>query len=175
MKTYATIIVLIFLTRVPGLGQIVFDQTKIPDSVITLCNMIAADSILKWDKVGHAGIEPQQWSRYEKLKRITSDTLLFELTNYVSPVVRGYAFIGLIDKRSGLLIKAIRKNENDTTVLFHQWGCMVSSSTVIDFAATNAFDYYQNKSDKDKEELKYLKILRQRSKDRLRRKLTIKK
>jgi hypothetical protein len=156
-------------------GQTTFDSSKISNDILSLCQIISRDSILMGDKIGFGGDEPEQWRRYEKLKEITTDTVLFELTNYPDPVVRGYAFSGLIDKESGFLLKAIKKNEDDTVTLRHQWGCILSATPLIDFVAYNAYEYYNTKQDKDNNALKYLEALKKRVLDRFMRRMKNKK
>lgn len=106
MKKLTYTIIFNLLVQLSIVGQIAFDSSKVSDTVLSICSTITKDTILMEDKVGYAAMEPEQWRVYLKLNELTTDTILFELTNHPAPIVRGYAFLGLMDKNSDLLMNA---------------------------------------------------------------------
>ncbi len=109
-----------------------FHEKKIPKKISVLC-----DSLVKIDKIegrfiGVAGSQSESWMFYEKLRKKTSSKVLFELTNHPNHIIRYYSFQALLNKKSKLLIKAIKKNENDTIKIRSQSGCIIFSSFLIE-------------------------------------------
>lgn len=106
-------------------SQVGNDSTALTNSASALCAEIARHNIMEGEQIGSWGMYSEQWERFQKLLLISNDTSLFELTSHSSPVVRGYAYLGLMERNTGLLMSAIRAHENDTALVKSQQGCIV--------------------------------------------------
>lgn len=83
--------------------------------------------------VGLTGDLSPQWARYETLLAKSSETELIQLCNNNSPVVRAYAFQGLIEKKSTNIFEILVKHIDDVGKFDRIMGCMVDPCYVSDF------------------------------------------
>ena len=74
-----------------------------------------------------------QWERYEMLLSKGSKLELLRLCENKSPVVRSYAFQGLIEKKSSEIFDVLQKHIHDTGAFDRAMGCMVDPCYVSDF------------------------------------------
>ena len=83
--------------------------------------------------VGLTGDSSLQWARYETLLAKSSETELLHLCDNESPVVRSYAFQGLVEKKSSKIFDVLTKHIHDTSEFDRTMGCMVDPCYVSDF------------------------------------------
>jgi hypothetical protein len=158
MIRQASLILLLITLSLKSSAQTAFDSTKVDSGIMELCQQIALDSMIQSKYVDYEGRTPQQWHRYEQMQQKAADSVLYELTNHQSPVVRGYAFLGLLNRNKDLLISAIKKNEADTAVVVHQQGCIISFQPLIDYVITYTyFSCRHNRSLLTKSQYRYIK------------------
>ena len=123
-------------------------QTDFDKKLISRKTNSIVKQLEKFDKVtgphiGKAALKSDQYILFEKLKKQASDQELFQLTNYTNPIVRAYAFYGLCDKNSSLVMDVISKNQYDTALVKQQFGCIGSTNTVIGFMMELLDDYLE--------------------------------
>lgn len=83
--------------------------------------------------IGFGGAYPEQYARFERLTELLNERQLFELTKHESPVVRIYAFKGLLNERSKFLNEARKVLEKDTTKFSHGAGCLLGTYSVSEY------------------------------------------
>lgn len=132
------IIIVLFLLHI-DYGKSQSKNVPIVDSIQIICDQIAADSVVEGERIGYGGILSKQWGRYRKLLSISSDSVLLKLTNHPSPTVRGYAYWGLMDRNTDLLMVAIRTNQSDTVLVESLEGCFGYSTPIIQFAVEGTY------------------------------------
>lgn len=74
-----------------------------------------------------------QWVRYEQILANSTHPELIQLCENESPVVRSYAFLGLIEKKSPQIFVVLLKHIEDTGEFDRVIGCMVDPCYVSDF------------------------------------------
>jgi hypothetical protein len=74
-----------------------------------------------------------QWARYETILSKSSEADLVKLCDNESPVVRSYAFQGLIEKKSSKVFEILVKHIHDAGEFDRTMGCMVDPCYVTDF------------------------------------------
>jgi hypothetical protein len=74
-----------------------------------------------------------QWARYETILSKSSEIDLLKLCDNKSPVVRSYAFQGLIEKKSSKIFDVLIKHIHDSGEFDRTMGCMVDPCYVTDF------------------------------------------
>lgn len=103
-------------------GSFSFAQTK-----VELINSIIKNNQLESNCIGIACSESTQFQNFQKLKNISSDDELHNLTKHSNAVLRTYAIFELIDSGKGnipeLFEQELNKNEEVTTFK----GCIISS------------------------------------------------
>ena len=120
------------------LGNPCQGQTDFKPGSISLNVKWITLKLKKYDKVtgarvGKGAFKSDQYKLYEKLKRKASENELYELTNHKSPVVRAYALTGLAEMNSPKTLDVLMKNQNDTTAIDQQFGCIGAHTTVIGY------------------------------------------
>ena len=100
------------------------------DSLIE--GLIKAD-IVEERHIGIAGMYSKQFARYERLTELTNEKELLELTKHQSPIIRIYAFKGLLEKDSKLAEKAKNHLEIDSTEFRHAAGCIIGGYKVSEY------------------------------------------
>ncbi len=83
--------------------------------------------------VGLTADSSLQWARYETLLAKSSESELLHLCDNESPVVRSYAFQGLVEKKSPKIFDILTRHINDTGEFERIMGCMVDPCYVTDF------------------------------------------
>jgi hypothetical protein len=83
--------------------------------------------------VGLTADSSLQWARYETLLAKSSESELIHLCDNESPVVRSYAFQGLVEKKSSKIFDVLIKHIHDTSEFDRTTGCMVGPSYVTEF------------------------------------------
>ncbi len=155
----------------PCFSQRNFLQERIPGAIQALCDSIAVDELVLAEQVGSIAMLPEKWEQFERLEQSAHDTTLYELTNHPQAVVRAYAFWALIHKKSIFLVPAFRKNEQDTSRISFQSGCIISHHFLIDWAARLAYDDLKEDQDTSPADLIYLKGLVEQADKRFREQL----
>jgi hypothetical protein len=158
--------ILLFISK-SSIAQHTFNPNpeEIPDEVTKLCDEIAKEGIVMAHSVGKAPRTPPQWKRFEQLEKISSEEVLLKLTNHTNSVVKVYAFWGLINKKSDLLISALKKNEYNTSEVKYHQGCLLYTSvTLIDLVVYKIRK--ENIKKLSPEDRKYIKRLTKQAKQR---------
>jgi len=83
--------------------------------------------------VGLSGDSSLQWARYETLLAKCSESKLLSLCDNESPVVRAYAFQGLVERKSAKIFEIMTKHIHDTSEFDRIMGCLVDPCYVTDF------------------------------------------
>ena len=83
--------------------------------------------------VGLTSKSSLQWLKYETLLAKSSESDLLHLCDNESPVVRSYAFLGLVEKRSTRIFDVLTNHIHDTGEFERTMGCMVDPCYVTDF------------------------------------------
>ncbi len=81
------------------------------NNVDTLINMIRKFECYNSRFTGFPSLENEVYAYYLKLNQLTSDTVLFNLIDDKSPILRIYAYKGLLDKKSTFIPIAKSKME----------------------------------------------------------------
>lgn len=89
--------------------------------------------MFEYKSVGLMADQSLQWARYETLLAKSSESELLRLCDNESPVVRSYAFQGLVEKRSSKILDILTKHIHDTGEFDRTMGCMVDPCYVTDF------------------------------------------
>lgn len=89
------------------------------------------------EAVGAAGIMPEQYTDFTKLREIATPKELIALTSHSNAAVRCYAFWALVLdeklKTSVDLFKIVKDHIDDNEFVESQSGCIISSESVADF------------------------------------------
>jgi len=83
--------------------------------------------------VGARAHSSLQWARYETLVAKSSESELIHLCDNESPVVRSYAFQGLIEKKSSKILELLINHIHDTGEFERIMGCLADPCYVSDF------------------------------------------
>lgn len=75
-------------------------------------------------------VQSEQWKRYLHLKSEATDDELLDLTDYIDPVVRCYAFIALVERGHPDVFPVLMRHVEDTDTLSAQKGCIGFPTTV---------------------------------------------
>lgn len=89
--------------------------------------------IFEYSYDGLSAEPSHQWERYETLLEISSDSELLFLCNNRSPVIRAYAFQGLIRRQNPKIFDILTTHIHDTAAFDRSMGCMVGPCYVSDF------------------------------------------
>jgi hypothetical protein len=163
LDTFCVLILFIF-TACDLSAQYSFDSGKISTRVNKLADKLAKENELLSEAVGIAGIRPEQYDMYVKLKNTATAEELKELTNHYNGVVRGYALWGLADRQEHGLLEILINHLTDSATIQVQFGCGVSYQRVGDFYISmlvkkgiSSGDYFRpNYSRLNEEEIKIL-------------------
>ena len=109
-----------------------FCKDKTPSSD-KLVNEMADYKMFEYKFVGLTADSSLQWARYETLLAKSSESELLKLCDNESPVVRSYAFQGLVEKNSSKIFEVMTKHISDTGEFDRTMGCMVDPCYVTDF------------------------------------------
>lgn len=93
---------------------------------------MARVGILKCELVGRAPIMPQQYLRFDLLRKQSTDAELTALLKHRAPVVRAYAFEALAERPNIDLFPLLLRHQQDTARLAVSCGCFRFNNTVID-------------------------------------------
>ncbi len=100
------------------------------ETLDSLINQLGRSNTIKERYVGFAGLTPNEYLLYEKLKASASEYELNSLMKHYSPVVRVYAYRALIDNE--MEVNASYENYlfEDTSSVNWFSGCVYKTSTV---------------------------------------------
>ena len=104
--------------------------SKSSDSLIA--GIIKQDYVFE-KYIGIGGAYPEQYARFERLTELLTEKQMLELTRHENPVVRVYAFKGLLNEKSEFVNEAIKILEKDTTKFSHGAGCMLGTYRVSEY------------------------------------------
>jgi hypothetical protein len=110
-----------------------------------LVNRIAQDGTVKGEQVTRIGYIPDQYLRFDSLKRISTTEDLVFLTNNFSPAVKIYAFQALLDNHNWRkAFEVFQTHARDTTAFFHLFGCVGGIHTVGYFMRVKLNSYFRD-------------------------------
>ena len=131
MRNWTTILFL--LLTLTTYGQTKFDKSKISKMTNEIVKDIEKVNMVMSSAVGYAGVRPEQYDNFTKLKTKATTDELKELTNHPNPTVRSYAFWALSHDHSVDLYPIVLNHINDNEFVETQFGCIVSGESVGDF------------------------------------------
>lgn len=114
-------------------GQNNFNKTNISERIIKLIEKISDVNIVMSKAVGYAGVRPEQYNNFDKLKKLATIDELKELIKHQNPTVRCYAFWALTYNHSINFFPIILDHINDTAYVHTQFGCIIGQERVGDF------------------------------------------
>lgn len=155
--------ILLFI-QTNSIGQTPLYQKGIPEDVRILCNEIAKENTVMDKFIGKSMQTPIQWKNFEQLQKKSSEEVLLKLTIHEDPVIRVYAFWGLINRRSDSLVSALRKNKDTTIEVEYFKGCIKTSVILIDLVIYKVRK--ENIGQLNSYDRKYIKSLIKRAKER---------
>ncbi|NVO84600.1 hypothetical protein [Hymenobacter terrestris] len=111
-----------------------FAQTQVSPktSIKKTVRQMARVGILKCELVGRAPIKPQQYLRFDLLRKQCTDAELTALLKHRAPVVRAYAFQALSERSESDLLPLLLQQRRDTAKFAQQCGCIGSTTTVVE-------------------------------------------
>lgn len=126
MKALIKIFLIILLGSCTGNKNINSEKTlRIRDDIAILVSAIAEENMLNEQHVGIAGKESPQWKRYIKLSKLATNEELISLTDHDNPVIRGYSFRALANRKSSETFSILLKHLSDTTKVQTFSGCIM--------------------------------------------------
>lgn len=112
---------------------LILASCKATPPLVKVVKEMAAYKTFEYKFTGLADDSSLQWARYETILANSTDDDLVQLCENVSPVVRSYAFMGLIEKKSPQIFEILLKHIKDTGKFDRVMGCMVNPCYVSDF------------------------------------------
>jgi hypothetical protein len=106
------------------------DKTPSLDKVV---KEMSDYKMFEYEVVGLTAESSLQWARYEIILSKCSEADLLKLCDNESPVVRSYAFQGLVEKKSSKVFEVLVNHIHDTGEFDRIMGCMVDPCYVTDF------------------------------------------
>jgi hypothetical protein len=99
----------------------------------TILTKLRKEEMVTGEHIGEAGQYSDSYRIAKSLWDISSIQALIKLTDDSSPVVRCYAFLGLIEKKADkeILKKIIHKHQNDTAKITTMNGCIISTDVTV--------------------------------------------
>jgi len=104
------------------LGSFVFGQTK-----EELINSIVKNNLLESNCIGYGCSESTQFNNFQKLKNLSSDDELLNLTQHPNSVLRTYAILDLIDSGKGNITDFFEQELINNQEITTFKGCIISS------------------------------------------------
>lgn len=155
---------ILLLSPLLSSSQDQYSDSQISKAVLELVKQIAKENILMDSAVGGAGMRPEQYDRFEKLKNKATLKELRVLTNHPNGVVRCYALQGLILKKenSDIFFSIIKKHLNDNEVIETFSGCIMDYELVSDVflgCAQHPLTYEDEETIIDEKQIKELDSL----------------
>lgn len=131
MKNWTTFLLLTFSLTI--YGQSTFDESKISKETNEIVKDIEEINMVMGSAVGYAGVRPDQFDNFMKLKTIASTSELMQLTNHPTPSVRCYSFWALSHDFTANLFPIVLSHIDDFEFVQTQFGCIISGEAVGDF------------------------------------------
>ncbi|PSK91110.1 hypothetical protein [Taibaiella chishuiensis] len=113
-------------------GQDVYHASAISGTTQQIVSAIQEENQLLGEHISIDATRPEQYDRFEKLKRVASVAELRALTLHPSGVVRCYAFWALADNGFRDLLPMVYAHMNDTAKVVALFGCVMTSPKVGD-------------------------------------------
>ena len=103
-----------------------------------LVHQMAKDGTVKSQYVSLVAFTPQQYIRFDSLRRISSLQDMMSLANHSSAAVRIYVFRFLLDTKDWeRALQVLQMNYKDETAFYHLFGCIGGVHTVGYFMGIN--------------------------------------
>jgi hypothetical protein len=118
------------------------NKHPLPDGLVS---RMADHKIFEYEVTGLMADTSEQWRRYDSLLAGSTAEYLIKLCDHESPVIRSYAFLGLIDKKSTAIFTVLKRRINDAALFTRDIGCFSDPCSVSDFYLSNV-GYYHNDS-----------------------------
>lgn len=115
------------------------DSSRLENEVAEICHEMEQYSRIEGSSLSSNAFPSEQWRKFQKLLSLSTDSMLFALTDHHSPVMRGYAYFGLMNRNTVLLVNAIKNHPADTAAVFYQDGCIGQRTNVIDLAVEQTY------------------------------------
>ncbi len=96
-------------------------------------NDIASYNVVESKQTGFAGAMSEQYARFEKWYKSSTEEQLIKMTDHASGVVRAYAFWGLVKKESSFLREIRNAHMDDDEIIDTTNGCVMEKVTVAQF------------------------------------------
>lgn len=114
-----------------------YNKPKISNETLKVTKKIEKINVVMGEAVGAAGVMPEQYMNFTKLREIATPKELIALTNHPNTTVRCYAFSALVSdeklKGSIDLFKIVKNHIYDYEPVSTQFGCVVNDMSVSDF------------------------------------------
>ncbi|WP_298519969.1 hypothetical protein [uncultured Kordia sp.] len=102
-----------------------FGQNIRPE-IKKITEAISKGKQLEGPRIGFGGMSSSQYSRFEKLKKTTTEKELLTLLQHENPIVKGYAAWALADKKYHKLVSVFNTFLNTKEFVQTQRGCIIS-------------------------------------------------
>ena len=104
---------------------------KLNATQLLLVKQIAEEGTVESQHIGIVGRTPNQWIRFDSLRKISTHEDLMSLANHKSAAVKIYIFDYLLDSHKwGEALQVLKLNYSDRTKFYQQSGCMILPLTV---------------------------------------------
>lgn len=134
MKVFIKIFLIIILGSCAGNKRIEGEKVfSIRSRIATLVSAMVEENMLNEEYVGIAGEETEQWKRFVKLSELATNEELISLSDHDNPVVRGYFFRALANRKSSETFSILMKHLSDTTRVQTFSGCIMSEEMLGDY------------------------------------------
>jgi hypothetical protein len=133
MNRQTLILVFCFLLSLGSLAQTTYSKKNVSLKVKLIVHRLNKYEEVSGALIGKAPQKPKQYGLFEKLKSKANESELFELTNHPNPTVRAYAYWGLVEMNSSMVLKVILKNQSDTLMITYKYGCTGKEKRLIEF------------------------------------------
>ena len=108
-----------------AIGQKSSEAYRLTAAQDTLISQIAKDGTVKGQYVSRIAFTPQQYIRFNSLRRISSLKEMMSLANHPSAAARIYVFRFLMDTKDWeRALQVLQMNYKDETAFYHLFGCM---------------------------------------------------
>lgn len=114
--------------------------SQMNDPIQKLCDSIAYYKEIPSSQEGRFALPSLNYSFYEELISLASDSTLLSLTFHTYSVIRATAFKGLHEKHPNQFIEAMPYSVGDTSIVQIANGCFVSRYTVDEYVTCLAFN-----------------------------------
>jgi hypothetical protein len=124
--------VLISIVILLMLSTSIFSAEQIRPEIKAIVNKLEEKNMLYGPAVGYGGVKDEQWTNFEELLKNAGTDELIILTKHKNPVIRCYAFWGLVEKRDKGCYQILLNHLTDSESVTTFFGCVISGQMVGD-------------------------------------------